>query len=386
MNTPAIVIPAYNRPAALLRLLETLAAAWYPNADVHLVISIDVGGAQQAAVTQVATDFVWAHGSKEIIVQPTPLGLIGNVFFCGDLTARYGAIVLLEDDLVVSNAYYHYAMQALAAYAHDPQIGGISLNALWFNGFRQLPFVPYLDASDTFFMQVAWYQGQAYTAEQWQAFRRWVADREAVQRTLRQMHPMYSQFPDTDWFPLKTAWLVDTQRYYVFPRQSLTTNFGETGTHFDTQTAWFQVPMLHARRRYQLGALRESWAVYDSWQELSAATLKARAPRLADYDFTVDLYGTRPKAQITTPYLLGSRPVKQALYSFDATMWPLEENVICNIAGHQLHFALTTNVSFSTAATQHTETLLTTYFNRHRQPSLRKTLSHWLHNKTNRQK
>ena len=40
---PTIVIPAYNRPAALQRLLASLLRADYP-ADVRLVIAIDGGG------------------------------------------------------------------------------------------------------------------------------------------------------------------------------------------------------------------------------------------------------------------------------------------------------------------------------------------------------
>ena len=119
MSHPPIAIPAYNRPEALARLLASLAAAEYPAANIPLIVAIDAGGARGTAVREVAARFHWPHGPYEVIHHPTNVGLIGNVFFCGRLALQHGAVILLEDDLVVSRAFYDYALQARTAYSAE---------------------------------------------------------------------------------------------------------------------------------------------------------------------------------------------------------------------------------------------------------------------------
>ena len=69
---PAIVIPAYNRPHTLTRLLASIKAADYPQGlKVPLVISIDPeNGVPNQSVRTVAESFDWwvrmirhSHGS-----------------------------------------------------------------------------------------------------------------------------------------------------------------------------------------------------------------------------------------------------------------------------------------------------------------------------------
>ena len=227
---PAIVVVAYNRPDALRRLLRSLAAL-HGAVNVPLVISIDAGGEQFGQVVAVAQQFEWPLGEKRVLVRERPFGLINHVFACGDLATEFGAIILLEDDLVVSPQAYRYAAASLDFYADDPQIAGISLNALWFHGITHEPFTPYLDDGDVFFMQIAWFQGQAYSQKQWAAFRHWQETAKTAVLPTGPMHELFQTFPATDWFPLKTKFLVQTNRFYVFPRESLSTNFGDSGTH-----------------------------------------------------------------------------------------------------------------------------------------------------------
>ena len=102
------------------------------------------------------------------------------MFFCGDLSLPLGPIILLEDDLVVSPVFYEFARQAVVQLGDDDRIGGISLNTLWFNGYKRWPFVPYLDDSDLFYLQVAWYQGTGLFSRAMETFRRmarWTNDR-----------------------------------------------------------------------------------------------------------------------------------------------------------------------------------------------------------------
>ncbi|MBK8429884.1 MAG: glycosyltransferase [Chloroflexi bacterium] len=364
MSHPPIAIPAYNRPEALARLLASLAAAEYPAANIPLIVAIDAGGARGTAVREVAARFHWPHGPYEIIHHPTNVGLIGNVFFCGRLALQHGAVILLEDDLVVSRAFYDYALQARAAYSADERIAGCSLNALWFHGTTHHPFVPYPDANDVFFMQVAWFQGQLYTAAQWAAFEAWLARGDTAVSPTDGLHELFGRFPPTDWFPIKMKYLVQTERFYTFPRTSFTTNFGDVGTHFAQPTRWFQVPLQHFARPWRMGGLDEAIAVYDSFQELLPSRLQPLTGRWAEYAPELDLYGSKSPANLRRPYVLTTKPCRRPLAQFGLQMWPLEANLEAAVPGHEISLCHRDEVEHGRLALWRQRRTLKQYFRR----------------------
>lgn len=375
-DRPAIVIPAYNRPEALARLLSSLRRGAYPP-DVPLVISIDAGGAREREVTAVANACDWPHGPVRIIHHRQNIGLTGNVFFCGGLACEYGAVILLEDDLYAAQRLYTYAAAALDFYADDPRVAGIALNALWFNGYTHHPFVPYPDDGDVFFLQVAWFQGQAYTATQWQRFAEWRTAADPRVTPDDGLHPSLGQFPPTDWFPLKMKYLAQTNRFYVFPRESLTTNFGDVGTHFAKATDFFQVPLQHRRRSFRFLELDTAVAVYDTFQEMLATRLSRLAPALRNYDYAVDLNGTRSPAALSAPYALTSRPSRAPVRSYAKRLWPLEANVIEAISGDEIVLSRSADLATGRLADWRIASSNQRYFARGR-TSLRQRLLHTL--------
>jgi hypothetical protein len=368
--TPTIVVPAFNRPDSLERLLASLRLADYPD-SARLVISVDraAGNApdpRNEAARQVALGAAWPHGPKEVIVHDTPQGLIGNVFFCGGLAERYGAVILLEDDLVVSRQFYRYAAQALDRYADDERIGGISLNALWFNGYTHQPFIPLMDGSDVFFLPVAWYQGQAYSAGQWARFREWLALGRPRPTADGPLHDLFAQFPQTDWFPIKTLYLVETGQVYAFPRESMTSNYGDAGTHFRRPTSFFQVPLQHLRQQFDLRPLDEALAVYDSFYELQPDRLARLTNRLSGIECDFDLYATKSARHLTRPWVLTTRPAAHPGARFGKMMRPLEANIIFNVAGEGIQLAAREEVDLGRAATASAQRDNDAYFNRYR--------------------
>ncbi len=386
---PAIAIPAFSRPAALERLLTTLKAAHLPS-GATLALVIDRAGderrrAGNAAVIELARRFHWPHGPKEVIVQPRPLGLVGNVFHAAGLAEQYGAVILLEDDLVVSARFYDYACGALAAYGDDPRLAGIALNALWFNGFTHQPFIPLLDDGDTFFLQLSTPQGQVYTAAQWASFKAWSLETEFLRRNSvsAPIHDLFTAFPTDDWLHTKALYLADTNRYYVYPRESLTTNFGEPGTHFAGRTALFQVPMQERRARFRYQPFDETVAVYDGFFELLPDRLNRLTDSLRGLSYDVDLYATKSAHHLRADHVLTTRPTRAALATFAKAMRPLESNVIANVAGRGIALARREDVhlgQWATLAAQYDNDL---YFAHRRQPSrlrrLPAALAHRLH-------
>lgn len=356
---PAIVIPAFSRVDTLERLLKSLAAADVP-AGTTLVIAVDkaideghLGG--NLAVVHLARQFHWPHGPKEVVIQPEHRGLVGNVFFCGGLATHYGAIILLEDDLLVSARFYEYAQQALFNYANDPRLAGLSLNALWFNGFTRQPFIPLLDDADVFFLQLSTPQGQVYTAAQWSAFADWLAANGPQVTSADDVHELFATFPADDWLATKAKYLAATKKYYVYPRESLTTNFGDPGTHFERSTSIFQVPLQHLRRNFRFISFDAAIAVYDGFYELLPDRLNRLTNRLDGISYDVDLYASKSPHHLLAEYTLTTRHCRAQLDTFAKTMRPLEANIIAGVSGNGIALARRENVdtgAFSTRRAQ----------------------------------
>jgi hypothetical protein len=375
---PAIVISAYNRPEALTRLLASLQKASYPpDRPIPLVISIDAA-AGHPQVARVAHDFHWQAGPKTVLPRPERLGPVGHFYACGDLTSVYGDVIFLEDDLLVSPVFYHYASQALAFYEDDERIGSFSLYSLWFNGYTQQPFVPLPDGSDAFFLQVPYTQGQIFSQGQWARFRQWRAAVGKASPDRRRLHPAWFRFRSDEWFPELTRWLVETGRRAVFPRVSLATGAGDRGTHFARPTAFFQVPLQRSRTDFQFIPLDQSLAVYDSFFEMEPDRLACLAPGLQQYDLTIDLYATREKQNIQTQYVLTSRPCRQALASYGKAMWPLEANIESGLPGNEISLCRADDLRWDALSTLKAQWSNDRYFSRGRRLGFRRSLAYAL--------
>ncbi len=366
---PAIVVNAYNRPAALARLLNSLQQAVYPaGAQTPLVISIDRGGDPDVGI--LAENFAWPHGPKTVTLQEQHLGLVQHFFACGDLTRRYEAIIYLEDDLTVSPVFYAYAAQALAFYQQDVRVSGCSLFGLWFNGYTQQPFVPLPDGSDTFFVQVPYTQGLAFTAEQWARVEAWRHSPAMTAPPTVPLHEAWSHFDREDWFPLLARFVITHDRYFIFPRVSQATGWGDAGTHFTGASRFFHVPLQRGKLRYEFKGLDEADAVYDSFFELRPDRLNRLTDQLRDYDYTLDLYATKSQANLRAEYVLTSRRCRNPVVSFGKTAWPQEMNIVERIPGAEIVLCRTQDVRWDRLANLHQWRNQQEYFARGHLPRL----------------
>ncbi|MBI3243716.1 MAG: glycosyltransferase [Chloroflexi bacterium] len=332
--TPVIVVSAYNRPQALARLLASLQKAAYPaKARPRLIISIDRGDDPlNRQVFETAESFRWEHGSKEIIRHDQHLGLVQHFLFCGRQTQQHEAVIYLEDDLVVSPMFFHYATQALSFY-DDERIGGVSLYALWFNGYTHHPFLPLADGSDAFFLQIPYTQGQAWTRAQWKRFEGWQARGHLRPAPGDDLHDLWFSFAADEWFPTLTKYLVETGQFYAYPRVSQATGFGDAGSHFSSASLYFQTPLQYFRETYQFKPLADSVAVYDSFYEIFPNRLNRLTDALSGFEYDVDLNATKARHHLKAEYALTTRLSRASRLSFGRTMWPPEANVIEAVPG-----------------------------------------------------
>jgi len=332
MRHPAIVVATYNRPDSLMRLLGSLSKARYPD-GVPLVISIDGGANQRQTVVKIVEEFPWPYGKKEVICHEKNLGLRKHIISCGDLSKRYESVIVLEDDTYVSPVFYLYAMQAVLFYGARPEIGGISLYAPRLNPTTHLIFEPLFDDTDVYFIQWASSWGQIWTCRQWLEFKQWYDRNDGPITDEAYVPDDVIQWPDSSWKKYYIKYLVETDRFFVYPREALSTSFQEAGLHQDYATIALQTQLQCFKESYRLQHLRNSCCVYDAWHNLVPDRLNKFVPDLKKYEYVVDLAGHRPIKKIQAPYLLTCRPASNSIMQFGKKLRPMEMNVIEMLPG-----------------------------------------------------
>ena len=326
---PAIVIVAYNRPRSLERLLTTIAKAEYSHPDISLIISIDYS--INSEVIEIAQKFEWPFGAKTIISQKEHLGLKRHIYSCLSLTHKYGAIVLLEDDLVVSPYFFDFATKALSYYQDDPLISGVSLYSYHVKEANGMPFTPIDNGRDTFLMQLPSSWGLALTKSQWSEFEKQL-DRPEI--NLKNVVPGYiRQWGNTSWKKDFAAFLISNDKYFVYPYLSLTSNFEDSGTHATTSDL-FQVPIQAQKKEYDFGQASEELVKYDAWYEAHPELFNHFDSSLAAYQYEVNISGLKKNTNFD--YILTSQLSDKQLLSWSDEMLPLEQNIIHSIKGKGL--------------------------------------------------
>lgn len=359
---PAIVIAAYDRPEHLGQLYASVAAAEIA-AGTTLVISIDGGGAHNQQIQSMAHNYEWAHGPIRVI-EHDHLGLVDHFLACGDLTEEYGAVIMLEDDLIVGPAFQRWVIAALDHADDDDRIAGVSLATPFFDGYRHLPFEAVLDGSDALFAQLPWYDGMAWTSKMWTAFRAATIDPSTP------LHRSFDALGEDEWFPDAIRYLVQSDRYYLLPRHAHATNSGAPGAHFSKSTDYFQVPLsLRGPASWQLLGLDDALATYDDHLELTVDAVKRLVPELDAIDFVVDLGGIRDLNIADSSHVLTTRQVQHSVRSWGASMHPLVANVVYNVAGDGVRLARLDDVIDSDASARESLATLTNHATRGRTPS-----------------
>ena len=331
---PVIIVVAYNRLNPLKRLLSSLSRAGYPE-NTKLVISIDHSD-DNSAIIDCAKEFEWPAGDKEVIAHASNMGLRNHILSCGDLTEKYGSAIILEDDLYVSPFFYDYAVQALDFYRDDERISGIGLfNYRHIEKVSSEPFSPVVDAGDVYFIQYACSWGQAWTGKQWHDFKKWY-DSGPDLTNIEGMPKHALRWPESSWKKYFIAYMVLKDKYFVYPRISLTSNFDDIGSNRTLSTPEVQSVLLLEQKKFNFKELNESIAVYDAHFEILPAIITGFNKQLERYDFAVDIYGHKIPDKIREDHILTTKRSRAYLHSYAREMKPHEMNVILNIPGNEI--------------------------------------------------
>lgn len=319
----AIVIPCFKRVDSLKTLCDGLLKTDYGNDKVTLVFSIDY--LEGSNVPEFADGFQWNFGEKVVIKHEKNIGLRNNILSCGDLTQKYDAVIILEDDLEVMPAFYQFAKEAAMYYENDDRIAGISIYQYFLEEMTVNQFIPIDNGSDVYFVKWASSWGQLWTRHQWTSFREWLQTHEDISEI---------DIPSTvknwkrSWKKYYIAYLTDTNRYFVFPYRSFIYNGNkEGGTHsvLSSFVITSSPLLIHEKKSFSFVPLNSVKYKYDAFFQLESTVIELNG---VQYKVDFDLFGH--KERFHSPYVITSRKCKKesVIHSFDAGMLPLELNIL----------------------------------------------------------
>ena len=332
--TIGIIAIGYSRPNSIGRLLDRLNACDYPHDRVPLIVSLDNCG--KPDTFDRASAFDWQHGTKEVLLQPERLGLKRHILKCGSYIEQYGwdAAIVLEDDVYPSAAFYQYALQAVKKYQDDDRIAGISLYAMPQNQTVRLPFAPVLSEYDAYFMQLAQSCGQVWMKRQWKAFTDWYAAHSEKFTKAPGVPRNVCRWPETSWLKYHIRYCVEEDKYFVYPYQSLTTNFSDVGQHTEIPSNTLQTHLQQkAKTAYLFPDLETAPVVYDACHENLRLAHQLGVP---PEEVCVDIFGGKWNYEKKRYWLTTRIRPWKVLRSFALSLYPMDMNILCGLEGDQI--------------------------------------------------
>ncbi|MBO6030440.1 MAG: glycosyltransferase family 2 protein [Prevotella sp.] len=330
----AIVAVTYNRIGSLNRLLDSLDRAFYPaNKDITLIISVDKSDSD--LVERFADGFEWTHGEKIVDKHEKNLGLRPHMLSLRKWFSRFDAIVVLEDDIVVSPNFYTYTEQAVEKYHNNAMVAGISLYSFSVNYQTGNPFIPVKDEHDGYFMNCAMSWGEVWMRDSWMRFYDWYLSHQEFETSPHLPHVICT-WNQKSWLKYHTRYCIEENKYFLFPYVSLTSNYGEAGEHnFGAASTVYQVELqLGKKCHYSLPDSEDDAICYDGFFENKALY------GIMGYDsdeLCLDLQGASRNMSRKRYWLTTRIADSKVINSFGLNYRPIEMNIILNNSGHQIY-------------------------------------------------
>lgn len=330
----AIVAVGYNRPDSIEQLLNSLLRADYAGDQVDLVVSLDKGQRQQEIIS-VAEKIEWSHGEKIIRAFPERQGLRAHIIQCGDLTEKYDAVVVLEDDLMVAPHFYSYVKQTIARYSIDDHIAGISLYKHQTHPGVNRPFEPANNGYDVYMQQFAMSWGQCWTKGMWQQFRAWYNENEGKDLSDGNILPDYvAHWNKQSWLKYYMRFIVENDKYFIYPYFSLTTNVSDAGEHCRIPNNDFQVSLQEGDMEYRFPDFEQA-VKYDVFFERVGIEEKLFSD--LEGKKLLDLYGSRINYE-NARYLISTKALPyQVVKTAQLRYRPIEMNAIMPTDGEGIY-------------------------------------------------
>lgn len=248
-NLAPILIFTYNRPQHTRRMLQALESAdLAKDSDVYIYSDGAKNANSIEAVNKVRAIIAepWQFNNIKIIERERNLGLAQNVISgVTEVIAKYGKVIVLEDDLQISKVGLRYFNDALDVYEKDEKVMEISGYMYPVKDAEKLP--------ETFFFRVANSWGWATWERAWKKYNPNIDeliadfDKEKIKRfSIDHTENFWKQVKEykagkiNSWAIRWYLTLFNNNGLALYPRQSMIQNMGTdgSGTHSDADTMY----------------------------------------------------------------------------------------------------------------------------------------------------
>lgn len=327
-----VIIPCYNRPQSLRRLLRSLLQSQVlPGDQIDITFSVD---GLFPATEEVIQQFQWPWGKTQMIVHPNNQGIKKHMFSCLELGIKHNWNIVLEDDLWASPILWTFLHQ------HLQNIQNLGYHSL---ALYQQPYYPSnlhlrLDSQDSFqAVQYPCSSGYLISGQNLAEFLAW------KDLNLPLLTPSYMNGWTDSWKKIYAGYLIEHDKYVLYPPASIVTNFGDAGAHHQQSSRFFQSPLMLVANTFHLDTVPLK---YDVYFNLMPDEVKRLIPELGSLEFDVDLTGDKLQSELNAPYLLSVRPCSRPMFQWSDELKPLERNLQFNLNGHGIQFGKTSDFDF----------------------------------------
>lgn len=293
-NLAPIIIFTYNRPQHTRRMLQALERAELADESEVFIFSDGAKNANSIdAVNKVRAIIAepWHFKNITIIERKQNMGLAQNVITgVSDIIAKYGKVIVLEDDLEIAKVGLRYFNDALDAYEEEEKVMEISGYMYPVKNAEKLP--------ETFFFRVANSWGWATWARAWKLYNTDIDaltadfDKEKIKRfSIDHTENFWKQVKEfktgkiNSWAIRWYLTLFNNNGLALYPRHSMIQNMGTdgSGTHSDADNA-YRVELATETITYFPKEIEENKEAYEAikyFYKHRKGSLFARAVRYA---------------------------------------------------------------------------------------------------------
>lgn len=333
MIKPAIVVIGYNRVISLRRLLSSLEKAYYPFAEITLIISLDFHEKMQEKILTLVKEFKWKYGEKKIIIYKEKQGLKQHILKCGDLSEKYGAVLILEDDLYVAPDFYNFLYQAVNYYFQEENIAGIGLYSHEWNGYSNVPFIKRKGVSSVFAGQFSITWGQCWTKKSWQKFKQWYEMNKEYEYNFY-IPERINRWSKQSWGKFFASYIQKNNLFYIIPNEALSTNFSEEGEHNKIENTTHQVALQQGvKKNYNFQEFQFLYKYDMFFEPIFEGKIENISVELID----IDLNRTKKKI-LEKRYLLTTKKENfKIVKSYSLSLRPIELNILEKLEGKGIY-------------------------------------------------
>lgn len=348
-----IIAVAYNRVKSLQRLLGSLERVEFGAAEVDLIISIDKSDTD--VVEKFADNYQWEFGKKEVIKHASNLGLKNHMLSLGRHFDNYDALVVLEDDTIVSPALYSYACQTVEFYKDNEEIAGISLYSFPLNNYTNMPFEPQKNKYDVFLMQIAQSWGEIWMKHQWLAFYEWYKSNIDFAPSDNVPHTLFKW--EKSWLKYHNRYCIENNKYFVYPYHSISSNCGDMGIHAVCTYNNFQTVLAQSIDTLNFPSC-EVAIKYDGFYEFQGLYDKLH---FTNSECCLDLNGYKKCSQGKRFWITTQNLPYKIIKTYGLKLRPIEQNILSEIDGNEI-FLYDTDASAKLLNRRHPQNAILYFF------------------------